>query len=228
MKKKEAKRVYNFPDAELITIGNAKIAFMRRDIAAFETYGIDAAAIDSLETAIETFTDNISDVELAGRQVLSTEAKDAKAEQLREGIRGVMSRVALKHNVESTEYKMFGTELLSRQTDSDLLLTAKRVYRLATEGLAIYSANGLNAGMLAQIITLREELDDLMVDQKIKIGIRDNLQEDRVEEGNAIYKTLSAYASTGMSIWVSSDVAKYNDYIMYNTPSGTAPIEPTA
>lgn len=227
MKKKEVQRGYNFPDAELITIGNAKIAFMRRDIAAFETYGIDATAIDSLETAIETFTDNISDVELAGRQVLTTEAKDAKAEQLREGIRGVMSRVALKHNVDSTEYKMFGTELLSRQTDSDLLLTAKRVYRLGTEGLAIYSANGLNAGMLAQIITLREELDDLMVDQKIKIGVRDNLQEDRVEEGNAIYKTLSAYAAAGMSIWVSSDVAKYNDYIMYNTPSGKAAIEPT-
>lgn len=227
MKKKEAQRGYNFPDAELITMGNAKIAFMRRDITAFETYGIDAAAINSLETAIETFTNNVSDVELAGRQVLSTEAKDAKAEQLREGIRGVMSRVALKHNVGSTEYKMFGTELLSRQTDSNLLLTAKRVYRLGTEGLAIYSANGLNAGMLAQIITVREELDDLMVDQKIKIGIRDNLQEDRVEEGNAIYKTLSSYASTGMSIWVSSDVAKYNDYIIYNTPSGTASIEPT-
>lgn len=227
MKKKEAQRGYHFPDAELITTGNAKIAFMRRDSAAFETYGIDATAIDSLETAIETFTDNISDVELAGRQVLSTEATEAKAEQLREGIRGVMSRVALKHNVDSTQYKMFGTELLSRQTDSNLLLTAKRVCRLGTEGLAIYSANGLNAGMLAQIITVREELDDLMVDQKIKIGIRDNLQEDRVEEGNAIYKILSAYASTGMSIWVSSDVAKYNDYIIYNTPSGTASVEPT-
>jgi len=226
MKKKEVQRGYHFSDAELITTGKAKIAFMRRDIREFEAYGIDATAINNLETAIETFTDNNSDVELAGKQVLSTEAKDAKAEQLREEIRGVMARVALKHNAATTEYKMFGTELLSRQTDSELLLTAKRVYRLGTEGLATYNANGLQLGMLAQIIAYREELDDLMVDQKIKIGIRDNLQEHRVEEGNAIYKTLSSYTSTGMSIWVSSNVAKYNDYIIYDTPTGLPPIEP--
>jgi len=225
--KKEVKRGFNFPDAELITTGKGKIAFMRRDISEFETYGIDSVDIDKLESDIETFSDNVTDMEVLGRQVLSTEAKDAKAEQLREGIRQVMTRVILKYNAGSTKYKMFGTELLSRQTDSELMVTAKRVYRLAKEELPVFVPHGLNEDMISVILTYREEFDDLMVDQKINIGLRDDLQEDRVEEGNAIFETLMSYTTTGMSIWQSSDVAKYNDYVIYNTISGEAPSEPT-
>jgi len=227
MKKQEVIREYHFQDGELITEGKAKIAFMRRDATEFATYGIEGTAIDSLEAAIETFTDNVTDVELLGKQILSTEAKDGKAEAVREGIRAVMDRVVLEHESNSTEYELFGTASLSRQTDSELMITAKRVYRLGTEGLAVFAQHGVTAAMLSSLLTAREELDDLMVDQKIKIGLRDNLQEDRVEEGNAIYKKLVAYTGTGKSIWEASDVAKYNDYVLYEGEKGGTPAEPT-
>lgn len=54
----------------------------------------------------------------------------------------------------------------------------------------------------------------------LKISDRDIEQESRVEAGNAIYNTLIKYTNTGQSIWVSSNVAKYNDYVIYNTASG--------
>lgn len=54
----------------------------------------------------------------------------------------------------------------------------------------------------------------------MKIGERDILQEDRVEDGNEIYSLLIKYTQTGQDIWETSDVAKYNDYVVYNTPSG--------
>jgi hypothetical protein len=63
----------------------------------------------------------------------------------------------------------------------------------------------------------------LIVDLKIKIGERDIVQEDRVEAGNAIYKTLMQYTATGLSIWETTDVAKYNDYVVYNTVNGETP-----
>jgi hypothetical protein len=31
------------------------------------------------------------------------------------------------------------------------------------------------------------------------------------------------YTTTGLSIWETSDVAKYNDYVVYNTVSGETP-----
>jgi hypothetical protein len=52
---------------------------------------------------------------------------------------------------------------------------------------------------------------------------RDIIQEDRVEAGNTIYKTLMQYTTMGLSIWETSDVAKYNDYVVYNTVSGETP-----
>ena len=49
------------------------------------------------------------------------------------------------------------------------------------------------------------------------------MQEDRVEAGNTIYTTLVKYTSIGLSIWETSDVAKYNDYVIYNTATGEMP-----
>jgi hypothetical protein len=41
--------------------------------------------------------------------------------------------------------------------------------------------------------------------------------------GNMIYKTLIQYTTTGLSICQTTDVAKYNDYVVYNTVSGETP-----
>lgn len=43
----------------------------------------------------------------------------------------------------------------------------------------------------------------------------------KAEDLITIYNTLVKYTNTGQSIWASSNVAKYNDYVIYNTPSGT-------
>ncbi|WP_281323616.1 hypothetical protein [Flavobacterium sp. IMCC34518] len=52
-----------------------------------------------------------------------------------------------------------------------------------------------------------------------------------VNAGNTIYKTLIQYTTTGLSIWETTDIAKYNDYVVYNTVSGEnleVVTEPTA
>jgi hypothetical protein len=38
--------------------------------------------------------------------------------------------------------------------------------------------------------------------------------------GNTIYKTLMQYITTGLSICQTTDAAKYNDYVVYNTVTG--------
>jgi hypothetical protein len=37
---------------------------------------------------------------------------------------------------------------------------------------------------------------------------------------------LVSYTNTGQSIWTTSNVAKYNDYVLYNTTTGDAPVNP--
>ncbi|WP_281238199.1 hypothetical protein [Flavobacterium praedii] len=231
MKKPSVVRLYKFSDATLVTKGKEKIAFMRRDAAAFTPFGVTAPQVTTLETAITAFSNTITDVEAISNQTGVTAAKDAKADQLRVAIRAVMARAELKYGNSNAKYKKFGTEALSQQSDSDLLITGKRVVRVGTEFLTDLTPNGLTAAMLTAITTLCNEFEALIIDLKIKIGERDIIQEDRVEAGNTIYKTLIQYTTTGLSIWETTDIAKYNDYVVYNTVSGEnleVVTEPTA
>lgn len=225
MKKNEVTRLYNFSDARLIEFGNEKIAFMRRDLEAFLSFGLNEAKFLDLETKISQFSNLVTDIESSNEQVQITEQKDAKAEELRTAIRSVMTRVAQKYGDTSARYANYGTDALRKQSDAELLVTAKRVVRVGTTNLANLSEEGLTNAHLDSITLLNDAFNNLLINQKLKIGERDILQEDRVEEGNAIYALLMKYTQTGQDIWETSDVAKYNDYVLYNTPSGEE--EPT-
>ena len=227
MKKKEVARTYTFSDGKLVTTINEKIAYIRRDAAEFLGFGITAAMVDELESKNNLFSDTATDVELVGDQSEVTGAKDALAAQLREAIRNVMTRVALQYEAESARYKKFGTESLSQQSDAQLLVTAARVFRVGTELLDILDIHGLTAAMLNSVKVIRGNLEQELISMNLRISDRDIEQESRVEAGNAIYNTLVKYTNTGQSIWASSNVAKYNDYVIYNTPSGTdEPVTP--
>ena len=227
MKKKEVVRAYNFSDGKLITTSNEKIAYIRRDEAEFVGYGITNVMVDELENQVNNFSDTATDVEMVEDQSEVTTAKDVVADKLRESIRGVMNRVVLKYDVHSAKYRKFGTETLSRQSDAQLLVIAARVVRVGTEMLADLAANGLTSAMLDNVKNLRDKLEDELISLKLKVADRDIEQESRVEAGNAIYATLIKYTNTGQSIWATTNVAKYNDYVVYNSPSGEAPDTPT-
>lgn len=220
MKKQEVIRLYNFSDATLVTKGLEKAAYMLRDKTEFESFGITIPLIEALQEKLTTFATRITDIEALGDQTQVTLNKDAKAEQLRTAIRAVMARAELKLGVGSPKYKKFGTEELSKQTDAELNITAKRVVRVATEFLDELSDTGLTTSQLDNITDLDSEFTTLLIDLKIEIAVRDIEQEDRVEAGNAVYDTLVKYAAIGRNIWETNDVAKFNDYVLYNTISG--------
>lgn len=220
MKKKEVLRTFNFSDAVLITKGKEKIAFMKRDAAKFDGFGITNTDLDNLENSITNFSEGITDIEALSDQTEVTAIKDAKAEELRVAIRDLMTRVELKFEQGTAKYKKFGTDTLSKQSDAELLITGKRVVRVANTLLTELAEKGVTPAMLTTITTLATEFEELLIDMKIKIGNRDIMQEERVEQANSIYATLVSYSTTGRNIWNTNNVAKYNDYVLYNTPSG--------
>jgi hypothetical protein len=197
---------------------------MRRDASEFANFGITAADITKLENDLNIFSENVTDIEVLSDQVALTTMKDAKAEELRVAIRAVMTRVELQFGATSASYRKFGTENLSKQPDADLLITGKRVVRVGTQFLDALAARGLTPAMLTQMANLSTDFENAIIDMKIEIGDRDVRQEERVEMANTIYNTLVGYTNTGQSIWTTSNVAKYNDYVIYNTTTGDAPV----
>jgi hypothetical protein len=217
MKKKKVVRIFNFSDAVLITKGKEKIAFMQRDSKEFADFGITKNLVTNLGNRIDVFLENATDIEALSDQTGVTKIKDDKAETLRVAIREVMSRAELKYGTAHAKYKKFGTDTLSRQTDADLLITGKRVIRVGNTYLTELAEKGLTPSMLTAITTLCIEFENLVIDLRIKIGDRDVMQENRVEIANGIYATLVSYTNTGQSIWNTSNAAKFNDYVLYNT-----------
>jgi hypothetical protein len=228
MKKHEVVRNYNFSDATLVTKGLEKIAFMERDASSFEEYGITSTLVEKLKTKVVEFSNRLTDIEALGGQAQATVNKEAVAEELRVAIRNLMSRVVLTYPMGSPKYRKFGTDTLSKQNDSDLFITAKRVVRVGNELLSELAGNGLSSAMLDNITALTNAFSDTIVAMKVEIGNRDIEQEDRVEAGNTIYTTLVKYTNTGQSIWESTDVAKFNDYVIYNTVSGDPDTPPSS
>lgn len=215
MKKREHLRLFNFPDSQLATLTREKVAFLRRDSEAFLNYGLTEADFAALENAVNDFENLETDVEALYTQTQATTDKEAKAEELRVAIRGVMTRVAFKYNQNSATYRKFGTEALAQQSDAELLLIAKRVAR-AAEGLPDLALHGVTTNMLTNINMLKEELEELYIEMKMKMSDREIKQENRIKAANAIYIDLIRYANAGRNIWETSDVAKYNDYIVYD------------
>ena len=215
MKKKENLRLFNFSDSKLATLTAEKLAFMRRDADAFLNFGLTELDFVALENQVIAFENLETDGEALGTQTMATADKEVKAEELRVAIRGIMFRVVLKYKENSATYRKFGTEALAQQSDAELLLVAKRVVRTATELLPELAPHGVTAVMLTNIIALKEAVENLVVDMKMKMSDREIKQENRVVAANAIYSNLVRYANTGLAIWATTNVAKYNDYVIY-------------
>ena len=220
--KQEQTRAYKIEDANLITMSKTKIAYMRRDLVKLAEFGITAAMLTALETQINAFEAFATDRELIGMQELATENKDAKALELRDALEPIRVRAETKYGYGTAKYKTFGIGEISRWDDANLLIVRRRVVRVGTIYLADLAPLGLTAAMLSSLTTICNDFENLIISQGIKIGERDITQEDRVEMGNGIFVQLKNYCRLAKTAWRTLDAAKYNDYLIYDSPSGTA------
>ena len=196
--------------------GKEKMSFMRRDKTAFAVFGITELMIAEFENDINDFANTITDIEAKYSQMEVTQAKNTKAEEIRTAIRNVMKNIELAFGANSAKYRLFGTKALVRKLDSDLLIIAKVVVHASKIQLPKLLETGMTTAMLDAIQALCLDFEKLIHEQNDKIWERNSHQENRIVRGNAIYATLTRYTAIGFAIWETTDVAKYNDYVLYN------------
>lgn len=218
-RKRVVTRKYNFPDSFLCTLCNKVNSFASRDILEFEAYGVDAAGITAFTAEIDSFEIFPTDKELLGKQEVSTEQKILAAEDLKTIIRNVMARVSTVFPEGSAKFEAFGTKGMSAMTDSALLRCGRRVARKSTQYLAQLSGTGMNAAIIAEIISKCQTYDDALSAQEDAASNREIATEDRTLLGNFIYDKLMKFSGFGQTIWFDKSEALYNDYIIY-TKSG--------
>jgi hypothetical protein len=217
----ELSRSYNFSDADLIQAATQQSRLMARDIVEFSQYGFNATRRDEFETLLNTFSNFPTDTILEGAKMIKTEAKNNARIALETIIRDIQFMAKLAFRSKLAYLKSFGDYALSKQTDNELLLTAKNIQKSIIRYNQELSDSGLSADKNMIFEDALDAFQTAFNDMEDAIQERDISTHDRIETANKLYNLYSIYAQLGQHIWGSKNEAKYNDYIIYGTQSSS-------
>ncbi len=220
MKKNPVIREFHLTDAVLKQKADEFINLLDRDIAEFADRGYTpekkAELIDA-RNAVEAFP---SDEQLEEIKVELTEQKDRARSALEKSMRTILNMAENAFGFGSAKHREFGASDVSRQPDAELVRNARIMSATAEKYLKNLASEGLTADKIDTLIEQRDTLDLALDAQAKGISDRDVATEDRIEVLNALYRLITKYAGIGQDIFLETDEAKYNDYVIYDTPSG--------
>ena len=225
MKKKPAVQIFKIRLGVFYTYMMTKLGFMKRDSVEFVKQGVDQDKIAEVEDLLTEYSEIPTDDELIGAQMNATAEKDSARDKLRASISEIIDRAASKYGANSGYYRKFGIYTLSEIDGGELSSGARRVFRVGTSLISELASEGLTQAMLDAVKENNLIFDKALANQEDAISDREIAAEERIERANYIYGLMSNYCDKGKRIWVSTNQAKYNDYVIYDTPSGK-PEEP--
>ena len=225
MKKQMATRNYNLADAVLKQKADEFFALLNRDEPDFADRGYNAAAKTAFAAAIDTINSITSDETYEAVKIGLTADKDATRSALEKAMRTVFNMAKNKYGAQSAIYRSFGPPEISQQPDAELARTYKVMTLAAKTNLAAMETEGLTQDKIDALTAVGRSFDDAIDAVAGGISARDIATESRVESYNALYKLVIKYAGIGQDIYYETNEAKYNDYVIYDTPSGL-PVEP--
>lgn len=220
MKKTMVTRNFKFADAVLKQKADEFINLLDRDLLEFTERGYNAAAKANF-TAKRDLVDLFpSDEKLEANKMSLTAEKDAARSALEKTMRTIFNMAANHFGATSAQYRAFGPADLSRQPDAELARTYKIMVDTATENLAEMSSEGLTQNMIDMLSAQGINFDESIDEMAKGVSDRDIATEGRIESLNDLYALVMKYAGIGQDLFYEVNEAKYNDYVIHDTPDG--------
>jgi len=223
MSKKPERKNYNLTYAALKQKADDIVNSIRRDNAEFATRMVTPETVTGFEGKIQDFDDVPTDKELLADISIATEAKDQGRAGMLTKIRTIRTMAGNKYGERDAKYGKYGFENLTTQSDEKLCRMAKRVSRTANANIAELATEGLTEAFLTELDAIVKKFDDDIDNKVTAEKNRDIITQERIAKGNLVYKELVRLTNTGKDLWAATDEAKYNDYVIYDTPSGNKP-----
>lgn len=220
LKKKTTTRNYSFADGVLEQKSDDVQIFLNRDLPELSSRGMTSEKIDLLHTKTESFKDLPDDEEWEGDVTIATQAKNAAAAACAQTCSDLRVMAQNTWGTASGEYKSFDFDGINTLPEDQRARAYRRVARraekylpeLAGEGLTVALITGFNKD-IDSFDSKLDALDDVQ-------GDRDVATEQRISLGNEVYELMVKYCNTAKEYWAGKSEAKYNDYVIYDTPSG--------
>jgi len=193
---------------------------MKRDMEEFKNFGYSEENAQQLEKDLKAFLDIPTDEETEGDRMIVTERKNKIQRDYQERVRELMIRVRSQFGKDSALNLQFGVHGLANLSDNALLRLSGRIARLAEIHLEELLPKGFTKEEFDSLNQLAGEFELALYEQDMAKAQRDIATDRRAKKASEIYKEISKICETGKEIWNDLSEAKYNDYIIYNTPSG--------
>ncbi len=212
----EETRRYRFSDSEMVRISQQIASFASRDLNDFALFGIKQSYLNDFERECNEFETFIADEIMEGRQSEATALKDSYGAALRDMLRAMLLRVELRFGKDSPQSRMYKIGDVSRLNDNELLAASRRTHLQAKSHLAELEQFGLTQAILDELIETAQKFEDALHQRAMIISERDNLTEQRIKKGNALYDKLTTLCEIGKQVWFNKSESRYNDYVIYN------------
>ena len=221
MKKNELKTIFKMAYSALMQLGDKAVMLISRDATELASYGVDEPMKNNVIDKTLLLKEMPTDEELLAEVSVKTEEKNELSDAIRNAIRTITIRAKNVYGDKSAKYKRFGIKDIDKMTDDELYRCAKRVSRTATGYLPELAPKGLTEAEITELTNKAESFDDIIDAKDEAVRIRDIATEERVGLSNELYKLISEVFDYGKNYWYTREEAKYNDYIIYDTPNGT-------
>lgn len=219
---KSLQRVYNMTDPSLTLKCEDVLDSIDRDITEFTARGFTPAKRTLFENTITAFDGMPSDNYLLGLQEIATQTKNTARVSCETAVNVVLTAVVNVWGIDSAEYHFFTEDKsLSNLTDTELLRYLEDFADATEDELTALADEGIDAATVTNLRALRVSFNTALKEQRKAIKARDTGDNSRIKKGNELNKLLVAHCNTGKNIWINVDEAKYNDYVIYDTASGT-------
>jgi hypothetical protein len=220
METKEVKSNNNLSQAGLMQLADDFSNLAERDLVLLAILGVTAEMLAALRTKNEEYKNMPADTELLASVSMFSATKDTHAENVRETLRMISARVRKVFSENSAEYRSFDIQSFSRLNDETLYRIGKQIVRVARQHLQQLAVKGQTAEELdtleADLLQFDKDIDNV----KEAYRLREQATQSRTLLGNEIYTIISEISDSGKEYWVSRDKVKYNEYIIYDTPTG--------
>ncbi len=221
MFKVKLKREFKFSYAELNVVVNSKTSFAMRDSNEFVEYGYTTEKIQAIIDANQELAALASDKEMEGEKMLVTEKKDQLVDDLSLAAHKALMVVEVSNPVDSAFYKQFEIKSLTKLNDAELIHEVNKLVAVAKKYRSQLEADGMTQDRIAQLKSLRNQLNSVVTQKNLAEGEREITTEHRIVLANKLYKDVVRLCNVGKGIWINQSEARYKDYVVYKTNSST-------
>ena len=218
MAKSKNNKKFNLTYSELFEQALEKLTNAERDITDLSIVGIDAAQIALFSATIEAYKNIESDELMQNLISVEVEKKDLTRLDLETKISDIMGSATLALGSSTAEFRSFRYKKTEQKSDADFLFEADFICDRADYYATELNHKGTSA---ADVLAIRNLLPLFKSQMKLVVNAKNNREietQNRLVKSNEMYLQLTQICNAGKVFYQNKNEAKYNDYIIYDSP----------